>query len=94
MIYVHDFCMEQYLLETTNVVKKFMDVFHTDLSGVPPNHDIDFAIDLEPGTKLISVSPYWMASAELKKLKEQLEDLLKNGFILPSVSLWVPQCYL
>jgi len=65
-----------------------MDVFPTDLLGVPPERDIDFVIDLEPGTKPISIPPYRMAPAELKELKEQLEDLLKKGFIRPSVSPW------
>jgi len=29
-----------------------------------------------------------MAPSELKKLKEQLEDLLQRGYIRPSVSSW------
>ncbi|XP_069149984.1 uncharacterized protein [Solanum lycopersicum] len=48
--------------------------------------DINFAIDLEPGTKPISIPPYRMALAELKELKDQLQDLLSKGFIRPSVS--------
>ncbi|XP_069147009.1 uncharacterized protein [Solanum lycopersicum] len=55
---------------------------------VPPDRDIDFSIDLEPGTKPISIPPYRMASAELKELKDQLQDLLSKGFIRPSVSPW------
>ncbi|XP_015165067.1 uncharacterized protein [Solanum tuberosum] len=47
--------------------------------GVPPDRDIDFAIDLEPGTKPISIPPYRMAPAELKELKDQLQDLLSKG---------------
>ena len=49
---------------------------------------IDFAIDLEPGTKPISIPPCRMAPAELKELKDQLQDLLEKGFIRPSVSPW------
>ncbi|XP_069152026.1 uncharacterized protein [Solanum lycopersicum] len=56
--------------------------------GVPPDRDIDFAIDLELGTKLISIPPYRMAPAELKELKDQFQDLLSKGFIRPSVSHW------
>ncbi|XP_069150791.1 uncharacterized protein [Solanum lycopersicum] len=40
---------------------EFLDVFHSDLPGVPPDRDINFAIDLESGTKPISIPPYFMA---------------------------------
>ena len=43
---------------------------------------------MEPGTRPISVPSYHMAPAELKELKEQLQDLLSKGFIRPSVSPW------
>ena len=66
----------------------FPDVFPSILPSVPPDRDIDFSIDLEPGTKPISIPPYHMAPAELKELKDQLQDLLSKGFIRPSVSPW------
>ncbi|XP_070043587.1 uncharacterized protein [Nicotiana tomentosiformis] len=56
--------------------------------GMPPDHDINFCIDLAPGTQSISITPYHMAPKELKDLKEQLEELLAKGFIRPSVSPW------
>ena len=70
------------------MVQEFLDVFPSDLPGVPPDRDIDFAIHLEPGTKPICIPPYRMALAELKELKDQLQDLLSKGFICPSVSPW------
>ena len=70
------------------VVREFLDVFPEDLPGVPPDREIDFGIDLLPGTKPISIPPYRMAPAELKELKDQLDDLLDKGLILPSVSPW------
>ncbi|KAA0047082.1 pol protein [Cucumis melo var. makuwa] len=42
----------------------------------------------EPDTVPISRSPYRMATAELKVLKVQLQELLDKGFIQPSVSPW------
>ena len=39
-------------------------------------------------THLISISHYRIALAELKKLKDQLKNLLDKGFIYPSMSPW------
>ncbi|XP_073261125.1 uncharacterized protein [Populus alba] len=50
--------------------------------------EIEFCIDLDSGTKSIFMAPYRMAPAELKELKEQIQDLLDKGFIRPSVSPW------
>lgn len=86
--HVHNVSKESSSLEATRVVREFMDAFPTDLPVVPPDRVIDFAIDLEPGTKSISITPFRMALAELKELKEQLEDLLKKGFIRCNVSPW------
>ena len=57
------------------IVREFLDVFPADLSGMPPDRDIDFCIDLEPDTRPtrpISIPPYRMAPAELRELKAQL----------------------
>ncbi|WMV57899.1 hypothetical protein MTR67_051284 [Solanum verrucosum] len=59
--------------------------------GVPLEREVDFRIDLLPDTQPISISPYKMAPAELKELKEQLKDLLDKGFIRPSISPLVLQ---
>ena len=56
-------------LEDILVVKEFPDVFPDDLLGLPPDKEIDFQIELAPGTEPISRAPYRMASAELKELK-------------------------
>ena len=55
---------------------------------MPPDREIEFSIDLLPGTAPISKAPYRMAPTELKELKEQLVELLDKGFILPSASPW------
>ena len=88
LAFIRDTSVEPPPMDSVPVVQEFPDVFPSDLPGVPPDRDIDFAIDLEPGTKPISIPPYRMAPAELKELKDQLQDLLSKGFIRPSVSPW------
>ena len=59
-----------------------------DLLGLPSEREIDFPIDLVPGTAAISLPTYRMAPVELKKLKTQLQELVNRGFIWPSISPW------
>ena len=42
-------------IESVSVVREFLDVFPADHPGIPPDRDIDFCIDLEPGTRPISI---------------------------------------
>ena len=88
LAFIRNTSVEPPPMDSVPVVQKFLDVFPSDLPSIPPDRDIDFSIDLEPGSKPISIPPYRMASAELKKLKDQLQDLLSKGFIRPSVSPW------
>jgi hypothetical protein len=75
-------------VERIPVVCEYPDVFPDECLGMPPDRDIEFAIELQPGTAPISKRPYRMPLAELAKLKKQLQELLDKGFILPSTSLW------
>ncbi|KAA0025885.1 ty3-gypsy retrotransposon protein [Cucumis melo var. makuwa] len=75
-------------LSSEPVVRKYPDVFPDELQRLLPPMEIDFAIELEPGTAPISRAPYRMALAELKELKVQLQELLDKGFIRLSVSPW------
>ena len=75
-------------LNTIPIVKEFSDVFPEELPGLPPKRDVEFCIDLEPGTHPISKTPYRMAPVELQELKTQLQELLDAGFIRPSSSPW------
>ncbi|XP_075104201.1 uncharacterized protein LOC142178490 [Nicotiana tabacum] len=75
-------------LKDIPTVCDFPDVFPDDLPGLPPEREIEFPIDLVPGTTPISIAPYRMAPAELKELKAQLQELLEKGFICPSISPW------
>ena len=51
------------MLESIPVVSEFSEVFPTDLPGLPLDRDIDFCIDVEPGTRPISIPPYHMTPA-------------------------------
>nr|KYP32200.1 Transposon Ty3-I Gag-Pol polyprotein [Cajanus cajan] len=55
---------------------------------LPPIREVEFFIDLVPGTRPISIAPYRMSPVELVELKKQIEDLLEKGFVRPSVSPW------
>jgi hypothetical protein len=75
-------------LENIDTVREFPDVFPEELPGLPPDREVEFAIDVVPGAAPISIAPYRMAPVELKELKKQLQELLEMGFIRPSVSPW------
>jgi hypothetical protein len=75
-------------IEEIPMVREFLDVFPNDLPGMPPERDIKFKIELQPGTAPISKAPYKMSREELAELKIQLKDLLDKGFIRPSSSPW------
>jgi hypothetical protein len=75
-------------LEDIPVVCEYPDVFPGDLPGMPPDRDIEFIIELQPGTAPILKRPYRMPPNELAELKIQLQDLLDKGFIRPSASPW------
>jgi hypothetical protein len=70
------------------VVCEFPDVFLEDLPGLPPEREVEFVIELKPGTAPVSRRSYRMLPNELAELKIQLQDLLEKGFIQPSSSPW------
>ena len=75
-------------LEDVPVVNEFSNVFPEELPGLPPDREIEFAIELAPGTEPVSKAPYRMAPVEMKELANQLQELLDKGVIRPSVSPW------
>jgi len=70
------------------VVDEFPDVFPYQLPGMPPDRDIEFIIELLPGTAPIAIRPYRMGVNELEELKKQIKELQDKGFIHPSSSPW------
>ncbi|GKB29888.1 retrotransposon protein, putative, ty3-gypsy subclass, partial [Tanacetum coccineum] len=80
---VMDTSLESPNIENLSVVHEFADVFPDELPGLPPAREIEFGIELIPGAEPISKAPYRMTPVELKELKEQLQEMLENGFIRP-----------
>jgi hypothetical protein len=75
-------------LEEIKVVNEYPDVFPDELPGMPPDRDIEFSIELIPGTAPIYKRPYGMNVKDLAELKKQIDDLLSKGYIRPSSSPW------
>ncbi|XP_021747406.1 uncharacterized protein LOC110713258 [Chenopodium quinoa] len=75
-------------IEGISVVEEFPDVFPDKILGMPPVRDVEFTIDLVPGTGPISKAPYRISPAELRELKTQLDDLLEKDYIRHSSSPW------
>ncbi|GJW85868.1 putative reverse transcriptase domain-containing protein [Tanacetum coccineum] len=70
------------------VVHEFEDVFPEDLSGLPPQRQVEIHIDLVPGATPIAKSPYRLTTSEMQELSGQLQELQDKGFIRPSHSSW------
>jgi hypothetical protein len=80
--------LEEKSLEHIRIVCEYPDVFSEELPGMPPDCDIEFIIELLPGTTPISKRAYRMDVKDLIELKKQIEELLEKGFIRPSSSPW------
>jgi hypothetical protein len=74
-------------IENYAVLKEFEDVFK-EIPGLPPKRDIDLSINLMLGATPVSKTPYRMSTPEHKEFQMKLEEILKKGYILPSVSPW------
>ena len=70
------------------MVCEYEDVFPEEIPGLPPPRDVDFSIELHPGTSPISMTLHRMAPVELQELKVQIQELQGKGFIRPSTSPW------
>jgi hypothetical protein len=67
-------------------VSEFLDIFLEELSGMPPDHEIEFVIELVHGTTPIFKRPYGMVANQLGE--QQLQELLDKGYVCPSASPW------
>jgi hypothetical protein len=78
--------MEARPTDDIRVVSEFPDVFPDDLLDMPPDRDIEFSIDLLPGTAPIAKRPYRMAPVEHEEVKKTVDELLAKGYIRRSFS--------
>ncbi|XP_028081335.1 uncharacterized protein LOC114282792 [Camellia sinensis] len=62
-------------VENIPIINEFSDVFPNELLGDLIDREIEFTIDVIPGTQPISKTPYKMSTSELKELKTKLQDL-------------------
>ncbi|KAA3487062.1 DNA/RNA polymerases superfamily protein [Gossypium australe] len=67
------------------IVREFLDMFSEELSCLPLDCEVEFRIELFPGTALVPIALYRMTPKELKELKVQLQELLDRGFIRSNV---------
>jgi hypothetical protein len=56
------------------MAQEYPDVFPEDLPGIPPDHDIEFIIELLPVTPPISKRSNRMLVNELVELKKQTRE--------------------
>ncbi|XP_073119632.1 uncharacterized protein [Henckelia pumila] len=61
-------------LEEVEVVKDFPEVFPDDVEGLPPVSEVEFGIELFPGTKPASKESYRLTPTDMKKMKDQLQE--------------------
>ena len=67
-------------LSLPRVVCEYEDVFSDELPRLPPHRDVDFVIELHPGTSPISMTPHRMASIELQELKGPTARIIGQEF--------------
>ncbi|WVZ70439.1 LOW QUALITY PROTEIN: hypothetical protein U9M48_019110 [Paspalum notatum var. saurae] len=84
--YLHQ--MEAIPTDGIRAVCEYPDVFPDELPDMPPDRDIEFLIELLPGTAPIAMRQYRMAPVEQDEVKKNIDELLAKGFIRCSSSPW------
>ncbi|GKD29024.1 putative reverse transcriptase domain-containing protein, partial [Tanacetum coccineum] len=67
-------------LSDISVVRDFVEVFPEDLTGLPPQRQVEFRIDLIPGATPVAKSPYRLAPSEMQELSAQFQELQDKGY--------------
>ncbi|WVZ63404.1 hypothetical protein U9M48_013039 [Paspalum notatum var. saurae] len=68
--------MEAKPTEGIRVVCEYPDVFPEELPGMPPDREVEFLIELLPGTAPIAKRQYRVAPKEQELIKENIDELL------------------
>ena len=79
--------------EEVHVVQDFPNVFPEELPGMPPDREIEFLIELLPGTAPISKRPYRMPPNDLEEIKQQIKELLEKDIFAQVRHLGEPQFF-
>jgi hypothetical protein len=66
-------------LEHLPVVREFADIFPEELPGMPPERELDFTIDLKPGTELIARMPYQDVNPKVTRVENATEGVVGPG---------------
>ena len=86
---VLDSIPENHRKHLQKLIKEYRDIFPEKLpKGAPPLREVQHKIEIEPGRKPPHRPPYRLGPAERDELEEQIKDLLAQGFIQPSCSLY------
>ncbi|WVZ63300.1 hypothetical protein U9M48_012941 [Paspalum notatum var. saurae] len=80
--------MEARPTDGIRIVCDYPDVFPDELPGMPPDRDIEFLIELLPGTAPIAMRQYRMVPIEHEEVKKDIDELLAKGYICPGSSPW------
>ena len=78
LTYVIDTKKAEPIILDIPIVSDYLDVFLEELSELPPQREIEFAIDVVQGATPASITPYQMAPVEVKESKLQLQELLEK----------------
>ena len=84
LAHIRDVSMTSGSVESVPVVQEFPE----ELVSLSPEREVEFCIEVVPGTAPVAKAPYRMAPRELQELKAQLQELVDRGFVRPSVSPW------
>ncbi|KAA3461735.1 reverse transcriptase [Gossypium australe] len=83
LAYILDMSVNGPSFGNSRTMRDYPDVFPEELPGLLPECEVEFGIDLLPGTTPVSTFPYCVTPKELVELKH-----LDHGFIKPSVLPW------
>ena len=66
-------------LNLPRVVCEYVDVFPNELPGLPPHRDVDYNIELHPGTSHISMTPHRMTPGSCRNSESSYRSYWTRG---------------